>query len=154
MSLITLRQEKQADFWEEAWPLIQQHWKTLCIDPEKLKLDPDYQRYAKLEELGALYLLVARRDGRMIGYIMVFILPHMHYKTSGEVAMTDMYWTDPKERNGVGLKLFVRFEADMRRRGVTQMMTSCKTSEDHTKFLQLLDWKHTDNTLSKFVGKL
>lgn len=110
----------------------------------------DRERYEATEKAGMLYVLAARRDGRLVGYLLAFILPHFHYRSSGEVAATDMYWVQPEERNGVGLKLFVRFEEDMKQRGVTQMVTSCKLSHDHTEFFKLLGWRHTDNTFVRF----
>jgi hypothetical protein len=149
---ITLRQEQLSKFWPDAEPLFRFHWRELCVNPEKLKIDIDKPRYAQLEALRMLYVLTARRGqaGRLIGYLMAFILPHFHYKSSGEVAATDMYWVNPKERTGVGLKLFLRFEEDMKARGVVQIITSCKTHQDHSALLKLLDWQHTDNTFCKF----
>jgi hypothetical protein len=149
---ITLRQEPLSRFWPDADPLFRLHWKELCVNPQKLKIDVDKERYEQLEKLNMLYVLTARRGkaGRLVGYIMAFILPHFHYKSSGEIASTDMYWVKPEERHGIGLKLFVRFEQDMKARGVVQMLTSCKVHQDHSKFLKLLDWQHTDETFCKF----
>jgi len=124
----------------------------LCVNREKLKIDMDRDKYSLLESANALYLLAARRARTLVGYLFAFVLPHFHYKSSGEVALTDMYWVRPEERNGIGRKLFDRFESDMRKRGtVVQLVTSCKVSHDHTRFFELLGWQHTDNTLVRFL---
>jgi hypothetical protein len=128
-----------------------QHWLELCVNREKLKIDLDKERYAQLEKLKMFYLVTARQDAKLVGYLMSFVMPHFHYKSSGEQAVTDMYWMHPDDRHGMGLKLFLRWERDMRARGVTMMITSCKIAHDQTPFLKALDWVHTDNTLCKFL---
>jgi hypothetical protein len=148
---VVVAQETPNRFWRDAAPLLYRHWQALCVDPQRLRMDLDLERYGKLWEAGALYVLGARCNGKLLGYLIAFVLPHFHYKSAGNMGMTDMYWVDPQARRGVGLKLFARFERDMRKRGVVQLVTSCKVHDDHTLFFESLDWRHTDNTFCKFL---
>lgn len=133
---------------EELFPL---HWKELARFQEQISLCCDKERYAALERAGALLLITARADDKLIGYFVGFLFPHPHYFGSGLWGMTDMYFVLPEYRSGTGLKLFRAFEAELRSRGVTQAVTSCKVHEDHTEFLEKLGWTWTDKTFQKHL---
>jgi hypothetical protein len=88
---------------------------------------------------------------RLIGYFVGFLFPHPHYFGSGLWGMTDMYFVLPEFRNGVGVRLFVAFENELRARGCVQAVTSCKLHEDHTALLEKLGWTWTDKTFQKHL---
>jgi hypothetical protein len=133
---------------EELFPL---HWKELAVFQDKIALRCDRERYANLEKAGALLLITARIQQKLIGYFVGFMFPHPHYLGSGNWGMTDMYFVLPEYRKGTGLKLFIAFEEALRERGVVQAVTSCKVHEDHTEFLEKLGWKWTDKTFQKHL---
>jgi hypothetical protein len=148
---ITFQREPWGNFYPDGCKLFPQHWKELAVNQEKIKLDIDAERYAKMEELGMLYILTARRGERLIGYLMAFLMPHFHYKSAGLMAVTDMYFVLPEFRTGTGLRLFLNFEQRMRELGVVQMITSCKLHSDHTALLERLGWQWTDKTFMKLL---
>lgn len=114
-------------------------------------MDIDVPRYEGMERADILYLLTARAAGKIVGYLMAFVNPHFHYKSSGCMSFTDMYWTLPEFRNGTGLRLFLRWEKDMRDLGVCQLITSTKLHQDHGRFLEKLGFVWTDKTLVKVL---
>lgn len=136
---------------EEMELLFPQHWKELARFQDEIALKCDRERYAALEKAGALLLITARNEGTLIGYFVGFLFPHLHYCGSGLWGMTDMYFVLPEFRKGTGLKLFVAFERELRARGVTQAVTSCKVHEDHTELLTKLGWTWTDKTFQKHL---
>lgn len=137
------------DELEELFPY---HWKEIAVFQDEIALKCDRERYAALEEAGALIVITARADGKLVGYFVSFVLPHPHYQGSGLWAMTDMYYVLPEYRTGAGLKLFVAFEEMARAKGVTQAVTSCKVHQDHTELLEKLGWSWTDKTFQKHLG--
>lgn len=147
--------EVQVEPWsqavEEMEELFPAHWAELARFQDKIALKCDRERYAALEQAGALLLITARVDKKLIGYFVAFLFPHPHYFGSGLWAMTDMYFVLPEYRTGTGLKLFVAFEEMARAKGVTQAVTSCKVHEDHSEFLLKLGWSWTDKTFQKHL---
>lgn len=124
----------------------------LAVSQDRIKIDIDYDRYAAMEQAGFMYILSARKAGKIVGYLMAFLMPHFHYKSSGVMALTDMFYVLPEHRNGVGANLFIEWEKDMRKLGVVNMITSCKVHEDHTRLFELLGFKWTDKTFQKVIG--
>ena len=149
---LTFHNENWAEFYQEAKELFPLHWKELAVFQDKYKPDVDYWRYLKMHELGIIDILAARVSGRLVGYVVAFLQVHLHYKSAGTMAYTDMYFVLPEFRKGVGLRLFVEFEKRMKAKGVVQLMTSCKVEHDRTEFFEKLGWAHTDNTFAKYIG--
>jgi GNAT superfamily N-acetyltransferase len=123
------------------------------LDKDQIKHDLDYERYAKLFDMGMLFCVTVRDDAKLVGYAIYFVITHMHYKSSGLMATTDMYYLLPEyRRGGIGAKMFIVAEKGLKALGVVRAHTSCKVHEDHSELLKALGWKHTDQTFSKFLG--
>lgn len=93
------------DFIAEAWPLIRAHWNEVGSHRDVLRLDPDHERYRALEKVGALHILTARLDGKIIGYM--FVLVTRHPRDRGAIAATDdvIYAAPQYRRHHVGAKM-------------------------------------------------
>lgn len=148
---VTLQLERWADFYPDAQHLFPLHWRELALNQDPIPLDCDVEGYAALDNLGKLQILSARVDGKLVGYIMYFLHSHLHYKSTGLMALTDMYFVLPEYRRGTGLKLFREWERILKERGIVQAITSCKVHEDHTEFFEKLGWTHSDNTFVKVL---
>ena len=78
---------------------------------------PDIESYEAYERLGVLQTLVARDDGRMVGYCLVVVKRHMHYNC--RCGFEDSYYVHPDWRKGLaGVKLIRRSIEALRARGV------------------------------------
>ncbi len=76
--LLTLGVEKLGQIHEEVRPLHAAHYaetETLYLDTP---FDPDYARYAAMEELGNFVLVTARWEAELIGYIQYYVFRDMH----------------------------------------------------------------------------
>lgn len=148
---MTFAVEPWATYLPDAKKIWPQHWKELAVNQEAYQIDCDEERFGKLAELGILQVFTARDGEKLVGYIMALIMPHLHYKSAGPMAITDMYYVLPEYRNGVGMRLFQFFERELRSKKVVAAITSCKVHQDHTKFFKLMGWNHTDNTFIKLL---
>ncbi len=148
---VQFQRERWNDFYRDGKEIFPQHWRELAVHQERIRIDIDDERYAKMEELEMLYILSARVNTKLVGYLMAFLMPHFHYKSSGTMAVTDMYYVLPEFRNGTGVLLFVKFERRMRELGIVQMISSCKVHQDHSRLFELLGWKWTDKTFMKLI---
>lgn len=150
--MTTFQEEKFAAFFAEAQDLFVQHHAELALHQNKIKMDLDAEAYQNLENAGRLFVLTARVDGKLVGYLVAFPIPgHMHYKSAGPMCLTDMYFILPEFRRGIGAKLFTEFERIMRERGFVQIMTGCKKHQDHSALLERLGWTHSDLTFVKVL---
>lgn len=101
---------------EELIPLLHVHYKTVA-HYQDIALDPDYDGYLKLHELGMLRIFTAREEtGSLIGYAIFFVRPNLHYRKSLQ-AVQDVLFIHPEKR-GFGRHFIAWCDAELRREGV------------------------------------
>lgn len=150
--MLTFHVEKWAPFYTEAEPLMHMHYAEIALDQDLFKADMDDARYQAMEDSGVLHIVAARSWGKLVGYSISFIMPHFHYKSSGLIALADMYWIHPDHRRGgAGAKLMIFMVERLKELGVRRSHISCKVHQDHTKLFEKLGWKLTDYTFSRIL---
>ena len=103
--MITYQQESLVTTKEDARPLLEKHWEEIALNKDTIKLNPDWDAYADLEDAGILKIFTARSDGNLIGYFVVFVRSHIHYKDN-LFAYNDILYLDKDYRKGfTGAKL-------------------------------------------------
>lgn len=113
------------EFYEEPNPtavfaevhdLLLAHKEEVSTFGEGIPLDPDWDMYEKLSELGMFHVVTARtKDGTIVGYSSTFMVRHMHY--AFKMANNDIIYLKPEYR-GYGIRL-IRFTEDcLKRKGV------------------------------------
>lgn len=133
---------------EALWPL---HWEEVAGDKDVIKLEPNYAMYDSLVSTGQLHLITARADGKLIGYHVSIVRPHLHYVNSLS-AFTDMYFIHPDFRKGmVGVNIFRAAEKSLKQRGVQKMFTGTKLSLDMGRIFERLGWKETERLYTKVI---
>jgi len=150
--LITIHTENWKAIDQEIEEIAPLHWKELALDQLLFKPDLDHERYLAMDAAGAMHVVTARDGLKLVGYIICFVMPHFHYKSSGLTALADMYYILHEYRKGgLGLRMFKEMERGLRARGVIRAHMSCKVHEDHTRLFQGMGWKLTDLTFSKLL---
>lgn len=150
--MITYHFEPWEDFLADGEKLFPFHWEELALDKDVIKQDMDHERYLALDRNGALHTTTARFHGELVGYAVNFLMPHMHYKSSGLMALCDMYFVLPMFRKGgTGIKLFQKMEAGLKRKGVVRAHISCKVHQSHKQIFEHMGWKHSDETFTKVL---
>jgi GNAT superfamily N-acetyltransferase len=84
---------------DEIKPLFYKHWREIAGNQDTIPLDPDFDRYYNLEDSGVLRIFTARSDGKLVGYFISFIMPHMHHKST-IYGLVDMLYVIPDYRGG------------------------------------------------------
>lgn len=142
--------ESWAKFYPDAKVLFPEHYKELALDQDFAKLDIDEEKYEAAESQGLLMILTVRAETRLVGYYVAAITGHLHYKSSGLMAHTDLYYILPEFRVGAtGLKIFLVLERELKARGVTKAYLSTKVHSDNTKLFELLGYHLTDKVFTK-----
>ena len=118
------QQELFAQIAHELPPLFARHYDE--ISAQDFPLEPDWDRYYRLEIEGALKILTARAGGILVGYIFNIIGPHLHYR-SALYADLEMWWLDPGYRGGYWpVKWFKANDAMLKSFGVKKVMAATK----------------------------
>lgn len=129
-----------------------EHWETVAVEKDRIKLDLDEELYAKLDELGMLHITTARSDGKLVGYYAMNVRVHPHYKET-LFAFLDSYFIQSEHRKGMaGLRLFLAMEAAMKALGVQRMIAGMKLHYDVSQVFERLGWTPIEMTYSKYIG--
>lgn len=118
-----------------------------------MPLGLDSEFYLNAEANGYLFVLTARRSGKLIGYYVAIVIHHHpHNKAAGKVATTDMFVIHPAERKGgAGAKLLMRAEKELRKLGVRKASISTKLHFENGELLEALGWRATDVVRQKIL---
>jgi GNAT superfamily N-acetyltransferase len=115
--VITVQEEKFSDVYEEAKPLLEEHWGEIATYSD-IKLDVDFDAYKLAEEAGFLRVFTVRSGTELVGYLAAFIRSHVHYKQSLQ-SFVDVVFLKPEYRNaGVGKTLIEFTDKELREEGV------------------------------------
>jgi GNAT superfamily N-acetyltransferase len=138
------------DFLGEFKQIFPAHYEELCVNKE-FPLSPDYDAYRRLGQAGMLRTITCRADGELIGYIVFYIQPHLHYSTC-ITAVEDIYYIKKEYRKGrIGIRLFQYAEQVLKERGVNRIIMHTKVHLDNSRLFEYLGYKHTDKLFSKVL---
>ena len=97
--------------------LLDAHYREIASFQDAFKLDPDWDKYDRLDREGKLGFLRADAYplGKMIGYLAFVCEPHMHYKGT-VIAVGDVHYVHPNwRRQGVARRLIYAAEQTAKR---------------------------------------
>jgi len=131
------------------WPA---HWEEVALNKDVIKLAPDFETYDSYARSGMLHIVVARKEGAVVGYHFSVVRPHLHYRDSLS-AFTDIYYIAPEHRTGrTPLRLFQFVEKTLKARGVQKMFTGTKLSLDAGPLFEFMGWTPTEMLYTKVIG--
>lgn len=149
--MVTFAVEDWFKVKEETAHLWPKHWAEVAVNKDVIQLDPDFETYDLLARGGMLHIVVARKDGEVVGYHYTIVRPHLHYRQSLS-AFTDIYWVAPEHRTGrTPLRLFQFVEKTLKERGVQKAFTGTKLSLDAGPLFEFLGWTETERTYIKIL---
>jgi L-amino acid N-acyltransferase YncA len=149
--MITYQVEKWNDVVDEMKPLWPLHWEEVAVDKDEIKLNPDYASYENYDRNGALHIVVMRESGRVCGYHVSIVRPHLHYMESLS-AFVDVYYIEKQYRGQkAGLKLFQEAERTLKARGVQKIFSGTKKHLDFSKLFEGLGYTATETQFTKLI---
>ena len=138
-------------FVDEFERLFPEHYEELCVTKE-FPYEPDYEAYKRCAAAGMLRCITCRNDADLIGYIIFFVSPHLHYK-SCITATEDLYFVKKEFRKGrVGIKLFQYAEKVLCQFGINRIVMHTKVHLDNSRLFEYLGYKWTDKVFTKILG--
>lgn len=129
--VVTFQVEDVDAVRNDGLPLLDAHYEEIAQFKEVQKLDPDWDAYYRAEQQGKLWVLTARLDGAMIGYIVMFLSRDMHYRTLLR-ATEDIHFILPEHRKGLlGYRLLAKTKQAMKEKGVHTVTVRTKANANH-----------------------
>lgn len=125
-----------------------EHYEELTVS-KNFPLDPDYERYRKMSQMGILKLYTCRDDGVLIGYVVMIVGPGLHYKTC-MVAHEDLYYLKKDYRKGrLGIKMFQYVEEELKKLGIDRVVMGTKVYSDNSRLLEYLGYRFYEKLYTK-----
>jgi GNAT superfamily N-acetyltransferase len=125
---VCAREPLTPELWDEAWPLIERHYRALGAW-SGAPLEPDVDRYAAMQAYGSLRVFTARWHGRLVGYLAYMVHSGLHYSTL-TFASEDVVWIDPEVRaSRVASDLFSYAEECLREENVDRILQHCRVQD-------------------------
>lgn len=151
MSNITFQVESVKSVLEEIKPILQLHWEEIALYKNKIVLDPDYDKYVKLDEEGVIRLVTARDGEKLIGYFISMISPHLHYKQD-LYAINDILYLDKAYRGAdTAIGMFSFAEEDLKSLGVSVIIISMKVMKPFDALCEALEYTCVERAYSKCI---
>lgn len=143
--------EKLSETLPELKPLFIKHWQEIAHYKD-IPLNPDYDKYLKMEEWGVLKLYTVRDDSNeLIGYAAFIISFHPHYKESLQ-AIEDIIFIR-QDRRGIG-KIFISWcDEQLKLLNVQEVVHHVKFAHDWSQVLIKMGYEKTEMRLSKRLDK-
>jgi len=130
--------------------IIQDHYEELSVT-KTFPLDPDWEAYKQILDAGRLKFVTCKEDGKLIGYIIFFVMPHLHYKTC-LTAFEDIYFLKKEYRKGrVGIRMFQFAEKMLKEQGVQRILYNTKVHSDNSSLFEYLGFKLVDKVFTKLL---
>jgi GNAT superfamily N-acetyltransferase len=143
--------EDPSTFIEELKLLLPEHYEELCVTKD-FPLLPDYEAYGRLVVADMLRCITCRSDGKLIGYAIFIVQPHLHYR-SCKTAFEDLYFVKKEFRQGrIGIRLFQYAEDVLKKAGVHRIIMHTKIHLDNSRLFEYLGYKHTDKLFTKILS--
>lgn len=149
--MITFQTEPWSDFEEEGAALCVRHWEEIALNKDAIKLDPDWQRYRRIDAEGLLSVTTAREEGKLVGYQVYIVTPHLHYKSS-LTALSDVLYLAPEHRQGTtGIRLMKAAEEALVKRGVQKVVQNVKLKNDWGLILERMGYSPIERIYAKML---
>lgn len=150
--MITYQQEFLDSCKKDCQELIRLHWEEIALNKEKIKLNPDWNAYNKLEESGSLKIFTARSDKELVGYFVVLVGRNLHYKDH-IFAENDILYLHKDYRKGyTGIKLIKFAEKCLKEDGVSILKVNTKIHQPFDKLMSFLKFNLIERVYTKYLG--
>lgn len=143
--LVTFHVETWDSYYPACVPVWDEHYAEFApFHAYKMGGGPDAEMYAALEQAGKLLVCVARSAGKVVGYALIIIRKHLHYKDT-LCGFEDSYYLLPEFRKGLTGYLLIKFALQkLRERGVRKTYWMTKQFKPVTGLLLRFGMKQCD----------
>lgn len=131
------------------------HWALLDyaevgVYADKIEVDPDWDHYLNLDDLGMLLCCGAYDGDTLVGYDISIISTTFHSKTV-LFSISDVLWVHPDHRGSTGVRLMKFHEEECKKLGVSVMTMNFTMRNDISSMMGRMGWDHIEKTYAKYI---
>jgi GNAT superfamily N-acetyltransferase len=140
--------ENLAKVRREIEPLIKQHYDEIALNKDIIKLNPDWEGYARLDNINALRVYTARKNDELVGYFVVIVSKSLHYRDH-LFANNDIIFLAKSARKGLtGVKLIKYAIESLAAEGITKLHINTKAHQPFDAILERLNFEEIERVYS------
>lgn len=141
--------------FDESYPEVQtlyrEHYQEMCdrLAEQGIEMSPYNPRldeYSKASKGGWLLTIIARHEGKAVGYCNVYVTQDMHNRDL--IAQEDTIFVTTAHRNGLGKNLVKFGLAELKSRGVKRLHVSAMTDLRVAKLWERMGFKHAAHQMT------
>lgn len=126
--------ERLATCWDDAQELtVLHHAEVSVIEVERFA--PDRERYFQLDNGGIMRTFTARIDGRLVGYAIFLVVPHLHYGAMSWAAQ-DVLFVHPQHRGRMSVDFIRWMDRELELEGVECIHRHVTEKRDYSGLLE------------------
>lgn len=149
---VQFQKEKIDGLQEELTPLLQSHWEQIALNKDKIKLNPAWDEYIQLNELGLIHFYTVRDQGELVGYFCLTVSKSLHYKDHIFAACDIIYVKQDNRAGMTGHKLIKFAEDDLKKLGVSLIAINTKIHAPFDNLLNRMNYVQTERLYTKYIG--
>jgi len=150
--MITYQVDSFNSIKDECFELAKDHYEEIASDKEIVKLNPWYFGFEELERVGAMKIITAKDNSKLIGYAFFIVQRSLHYYDF-IVAMADLYYVTPEYRkSGVGTELLNKSEEILKELGVHQIYMRTKVYANFGPLLEKIGYEEVEIAYKKNIN--
>jgi GNAT superfamily N-acetyltransferase len=140
--------ENLAKVRREIEPLLKQHYDEIALNKDIIKMNPDWEGYARLDAVNALRIYTARRNDKLLGYFVVIVSKSLHYRDH-LFANNDVIFLAKSARKGLtGVKLIKYAIESLAAEGITKLHINTKAHQPFDAILERLNFEEIERVYS------
>lgn len=137
--------------YPELETLYREHYQEMCdrLAGDGIEMSPYNPRldeYSRASVGGWLLTIVARHEGKAVGYCNVYVTQDMHNRDL--IAQEDTIFVTKAHRNGLGKNLVKFGLAELKSRGVKRLHVSAMTDLRVAKLWERMGFKHAAHQMT------
>lgn len=131
--------ETLAEAWNDAETLLFANHAESGMLPQA-EFAPDKERYFEIEKTGMFRVFTARDAGRLVGYSVVFVSTHLHYRNT-KFASPDVLFVHPDYRGSAAVRFILWSDQQLRAEGVQYIYRHISHKRDYSRTLQRMGYE-------------
>ena len=140
--------ENLAKVRHEIEQLLEQHWQEIALNKDIIKMNPDWEAYARLDAVNSLRIYTARKDDQLMGYFVVLVSKSLHYRDH-LFANNDVIFLSKSARKGLtGVKLIKYAIESLAAEGITKLHINTKAHQPFDAILERLKFDAIERVYS------
>jgi hypothetical protein len=140
--------ENLAKVRREIEPLLKQHYDEIALNKDIIKMNPDWEAYARLDAVNALRIYTARRNDKLLGYFVVIVSKSLHYRDHLFANNDVIFLTKPARKGLTGIKLIKYAIESLAAEGITKLHINTKAHQPFDAILERLNFEEIERVYS------